>query len=106
MFVIKSGDTAPPFEAVLAVDGVPVDLTGATVLFLMERNRTNVVSGEAVIGGEDGEVSYAWQEGDTDTPGIYLAEWEVTFSDNTVRTFPNDGYSRIKILREVDEGSA
>lgn len=103
MFTIKQGDTAPPYAAVLEVDGVPVDLTGATVKFLMERNRANVVDAAATIGAGDGEVSYAWQEGDTDVPGTYLAEWEVTFSDDTIRTFPSNGYSKIKVLREVDE---
>jgi len=42
-----------------------------------------------------------WQEGDTDTVGTYKCEFQVTFTDNTILTIPNDGYFLINIVREL-----
>jgi Rib/alpha/Esp surface antigen-like repeat protein len=34
-------------------------------------------------------VRYALQNGDTDTPGTYKAEYQVTFPDGSIETFKN-----------------
>ena len=103
---LKEGDTSPAFKGTLKDGaGVVVDVTGSTVVFSM----VNEAGGEPVIDeaaatildGQGGVVAYAWQAGDTDRPGIYLAEFKVTFADLTVATFPNDGYRRIKIGDDI-----
>ena len=51
---------------------------------------------------DSGIVEYSWQAGDTDTAGTYYGEIEVTYADNTVETFPNNGYFTIIIKEDLD----
>lgn len=103
---IKRGDTAPAFRATLLdADGEPIDLTGATARFLMRDMRTKAtkVAADADIPSPetDGVVSYEWDAADTDTPGAYEAEVQVTFGDGTIRTAPSDGYHRVDVLEDI-----
>jgi len=112
-FTIKKNDTAPAIRGVLYDrDDNVVDLTGCTVRFLMSNLvndggelsvGSNVVTGDAAIIDEvNGIVEYQWVAGDTDTAGEYYCEWEVTYgSDNTVETFPSDGYNTITIKTDL-----
>jgi hypothetical protein len=98
-FQIKKRDTAPPIEATLTADDVAVDLTGASVRFHMQ-DSSGTVKVDAAANIDDaaaGEVSYDWTAADTDTTGHFKAEWEVTFTDSTIRTFPNPGYTNVRI---------
>lgn len=100
IFHIKRNDTSPSIEAVLSDSNGPVNLTGATVNFYM----ANLVSGAATItDAAAGEVRYDWQAGDTTKLGYHLAEWEVVYADGKKETFPNDGYSTIKITADLGE---
>jgi hypothetical protein len=38
---------------------------------------------------------------DTAEVGSYLAEFEVTYTDSTVETFPNDKYIRVEIIDDI-----
>lgn len=111
-FFLKKGDTEPAFERTLEdVDGTEVNLSGASVVFLMRKRgeTATVVDAAADIDADpsSGLVSYAWAAGDTDTPGDYDAEFEVTFDGGGVQTFPNAGYLHIRILGDLsDEVSA
>jgi len=59
---------------------------------------TKVDDGPAVIENSlAGEVSYPWQEGDTDTAGEYEGEFTITLADTRKRTFPSKGFIRITI---------
>jgi hypothetical protein len=49
-----------------------------------------------------GIVTYNWQAGDTSTAGTYFAEFEVTYSDLSVETFPNTGNLPIVITPELN----
>ena len=40
----------------------------------------------------------AWE---TDTAGVYRAEFEVMYNDGRLETFPNDGYISIQILSDL-----
>jgi hypothetical protein len=42
-----------------------------------------------------------WQAADTTTPGLYNAEWEVTFTDGTVATFPNERYLLVEMKADL-----
>lgn len=101
--LMKTGDTAPIVQATLLdADSAPVDIAGATVRFVMA---TSPGGGAAVVDaaavnaqvttgadGTKGKVTYAWVAEDTATAGSYVAEFEVTFSDGSVQTFPTTGF--------------
>ena len=91
-FYIVQGDTKPALTTTLEHDGIPQDLTGSTVEFHM----SNIVVAEATVtDASAGQVMYQWQPGDTDIPGLYIAEFEVTYPDGTTETFPNIGALKV-----------
>lgn len=105
---IKQGDTTPFITATLKDSaGDPVDLTDATVRFLLRDAFTwlEVLAEDAVndqngdgSDGSKGQVHYEWQAGDTDDAGLSRGEFEVTYYDQTVESFPNGGYIFVEIL--------
>ena len=104
-FYVKQNDTSPAILATLQdADGNAVNVTGATVRFHMRAvGSTTVVVDEAatIVTALDGLVRYDWQAADTDTIGPYQAEFEVTYADSSVETFPNDGYIRVEIIDDI-----
>lgn len=104
-FVIKSGDTLDSLDATLqGADGAAIDLTGATVVFSMQRVDGALVITEAaatVVDAVGGTVTYGWQTGDTDVAGGYWGEFEVTFASGGIATFPNDRHLSINILEAL-----
>jgi hypothetical protein len=91
-FYIKQGDTRPYLRRTLKdADGTAIDLTSATVRFHMNSGDQSIVDAAAtVITAASGIVEYRWQSGDTDIVGLHKAEFEITLSDATVLTVPND----------------
>lgn len=111
---VKRGDTLPRAETTL-VDGsgVPVDIAEALVAFTLRLIDGDVVldhveaSNDQIGDGSDGskgQAHYQWVIGDTEIPGGYEAEWEVTFvsADEAIMTFPNDGYDSVAILTDLE----
>lgn len=90
---LKQNDTSPTLDAILIdAAGNVVDVTGASVQFHMQRigqSALKIDAAATVVDGAAGHVRYTLQAGDTDTPGSYKAEYEVTFLDGTVETFKN-----------------
>lgn len=102
MFKIKQNDTSPKIRATLKdSSNNAVNLIGASVRFHMkhENGREAVDSLATKINDENGIVEYAWQAGDTQIEGLHFAEFEVTYEDESVETFPNDNFIKIKITR-------
>jgi hypothetical protein len=102
-FQIKTGDTAPSITATLTADSVAVDITSSTVRFHMVNSADEIKVDAAadIVLGTAGTVRYDWVAADTDTAGRFKAEWEVTFSDGTIRTFPTPGYTNIRIVGDI-----
>jgi len=107
-FVIKRGDLLPVITATLKdANGAAVDLTGTAVKLLMKKvggtsakvNATATVDPDQVT--NKGKVSYAWVGTDTDTGGVYEAEWEVTFAGGKKQTFPNPEYLVVRITGDL-----
>ena len=104
-YTIKTGDTAPPIAGTLLdANNDSVDLTGASVRFILKDKRTGdkIIDQPAdVVDAVLGRVSYQWQTGDTDTADTYNAEFEVHWLDGTYETFPNSKYITVKFLQDL-----
>lgn len=104
-FYIKQNDTVPSIRAILENgSGNAVDLIDASVNFHMRTLGGTTVTTDAaatVVNAASGIVQYNWDAADTDTIGSYQAEFEVTYSDGTIETFPNNGYIRVEITDDI-----
>jgi phage baseplate assembly protein gpV len=104
IFFVKQNDTQPRMLATLKDgDGTVIDLTSATARFHMRTPSGTVVVDAAatVVNAAAGIVRYDWQAADTASVGTYQAEFEITYPDNTVETFPNAGYIRVQITDDI-----
>lgn len=107
---IKQNDTSPKLTRTYFTDR-DIDSTGVTVssvsIHMAERDGGTVsLNSTATLEAEDYDtnsitVSYDWASGDTDTVGEYNVEFEITYSDGKVETFPKDGYIHLKISKEI-----
>jgi hypothetical protein len=99
-FNIKENDTSPAI--LFALTPTSVNLNGAAVRFRMREIGTTAFTLDepAAIVTAIGTptVRYDWDSSDTATPGFYEAEFVVTYSDNTVETFPNSDFITINIV--------
>lgn len=105
-FFIKQNDTAPSIEAILTdSDGRARSMVNAaSVRFNMSKeDGTNVIAGGvgSIVNAARGIVSYEWVAGDTADAGIYNAEFQITYVNNQVETFPNNGYIKVIIKEEL-----
>lgn len=101
-FTIKRGDSSPSLGYKLSPS---TNLTGASVVFNMkpidEGGPTKIERSSAVIdNASEGIVRYDFSSSETSNSGTAYAEFEVTYSDGTVETFPNSGYIAIVIPKD------
>lgn len=104
-FWLKTGDLKPSLTSTLVdATDTPVDLTGATVEFVMRLIDGDVtITGAATVTDPAGQVLYEWQPGDTDVPGGYSSEFIVTFVGGAQGSFPNQTWDRIAILERLED---
>ena len=106
-YELKRNDTYPPVIATLQDEQGTIPLTGATVRFKMAPapdsgltvspiSRTCTITDAA-----NGKVQFSWQVGDTATAGVYRGEFEVTFPNGAVETFPSNDYINIIIRSDL-----
>lgn len=103
-FSIKQNDTSPSLQSTLKDAALnPINLTGASVRLHMKSvdGGFKVDEEMVVVNALQGVVQYDWQEGDTDTVGTYYVEFEVTHSDDSVETFPNDGNKVVSVFKRL-----
>jgi len=104
-FTIKQNDTSPQIAAILQDgSGNAIDLTAASVKFHMKKvgATSATVDAAATIVNEDaGSVKYVWVAADTASAGTYQAEFEVTYTNGAVETFPNDQSIAIEITEDL-----
>lgn len=94
---IKEGDTRPPVIATLYPDGsdeAPANLEGATVRFHMIDASGEIVvdaPAELLMDGVTGGVRFAgWTSDHTAVAGEYFGEFEVTWPDGSIGSFPKE----------------
>jgi hypothetical protein len=102
---LKRNDTKDTISyTVTNLDGSVVNLTGATVKFVMGKNKKLITNAAAtIVSAAAGTVSYTLTESDTLSAGTFNAEFEVTFSDGKVKTYPSNGYILVDIQANVDK---
>lgn len=104
-FTIKQNDTSPALQATLQdYAGTPINLVGATVRFHLKGLDGSLVvdAPMTVTNALGGVVRYNWQAADTDVVGTYSAEFEVTYLDLSVETFPNTDNIAVVITPELN----
>jgi len=99
IFNIGEGDTSPGLD--FAISPATINLTGATAVFRWRPVGADTwVNEEAatipVVSGTP-TLRYAWKTGETDTPGLYEAQFVVTYTDTTIETFPNATFITVSI---------
>lgn len=104
-FIMKRNDTSPAIEIqLLDNSGSAVPTNGATVRFHMKRSIDDVVVIDelaTIVDDATGIHRYEWIIEDTAVSGLYYAEWEVTFADSKIETFPNDRHQSISIVDDI-----
>ena len=107
-FNIKQNDTSPAI--LFALTPTSVNLTGADAQFRMRPigQTTWTLTEDAVVATATvtPTLRYDWDAADTATPGFYEAEFIVTYSDNTVETFPNSEFITVNIVGDETGTSA
>jgi hypothetical protein len=108
-FALKAHDRLPHIEAVLGfAPNFVADLTTATQVRFIMRDQTKpngapkVNDVGVIVEPTLGAVRYEWKATDVDTPGVYNAEWEVTYEDGLKQTFPTLTYHTVLVLADLD----
>lgn len=113
-FSIKAHDRLPVLPATFkdGLTGTVIDITTAnSVKFIMRAADDNwtplvgtpkISSPATVANAAGGQVTYDWAAVDTDTPGKYVGEFEVIWSNLKKQTFPTRTYITIEILADLD----
>ena len=107
-FPIKKGDLVPAITATLmqqvgTATPIPIDLTTASsVKFAMSTNggTPKVDAAATVVSAAAGTVKYTWAGTDTDTAGVYNAEWQIVWPSGK-QTVPGSGYDKIVIEADI-----
>lgn len=103
-YTMKQHDTRPILELHLTEGDPPtaMNLTGALSAKLIMKSGITTVTRTAVISDAlNGILQVTFQSPDTDFPGNYDAEVEITWSAGAVETVPNDSYLQIVIKADL-----
>lgn len=103
---IKSGDQKPELVLRLKKENHnPEDLSSINEVsvYIGEADFDELTVDDNTTGNVDitddtnGEVTYSWASGETDTKGTYIGEVEVEFASGETKTFPSRGNFTIYI---------
>ncbi len=101
---VKRNDVGVMFTAALRRGSVPVDLTDATVVFVMALpDATPTIEADAdVVNAVGGTVQYVSLPGDLAIAGKYRVEWEVSFLGGHVETFPSGSWDTVIVVEDLN----
>ena len=102
-FIAKRGDTSPAL--LYTMNPQPTTMTGATVVFNLSRLSDNVlVINRATADWIDAngifKLRYQWGTGDL-VDGQFKGEFEVTYADATIGSWPNKGFIPVNIGEDL-----
>lgn len=101
------GDTQSDIEDQLLADGSTVDLAYIqTAAIHIEKPDGTIITDDtagavSVPDATNGVVQYEFQSGDLDQSGRYRYEWEITFEDGGILSFPGDDFATIWVRDEL-----
>jgi hypothetical protein len=101
---MKKGDRLPLLVATLRQNGAPVNLTGGSVKFIMKSvggGAAKVNAACALTTPASGIVTYSWAAADTDTPGLYHAEFQFNNGSGLLQSFPNNEHLKVLIADDI-----
>jgi hypothetical protein len=96
--IMQSGDTYPPLKGLAADDDGAVDLTLANSMRVLLKSTTALIELSATVidpievdvdDNEQFNWQAPWAVGESDIPGDYLIQLEVTWAAGQIETFPN-----------------
>ena len=103
IFYIKQNDTGPSIG--FAVTPTTISFVGASATASLRDPdgamvfSKRVASFEALTGTPT--LRYDWQAGDTAKIGLHAMEFEVTYSDGSITTFPNTGNIKVLVVDDI-----
>lgn len=91
--LVKQNDTRPAITyQALQGNGSPISLSGATIVFSMRNSQNQTIkvnrAGATIVNASLGTMMWTPASGNYDTIATYEGEFEVTFSDGGIQTFP------------------
>lgn len=95
--VLKQHDTGIGARATLSDKNGNVNLTDADVLFLFGKHAIQPVIKDAL----NGIVDVAFDEIHTAEHGFFDAEFQITYNDGRIETYPSDGYVKVYIMQDI-----
>lgn len=104
---MKRHDLEPALVLRVLTGDAPQDISEATSARLIVSNRLGVKINAAMEILDDGTeemrglVRYSWVSGDTDTPGDFKTEVEVTWPGSRPQTFPSEGYLVTRVSKDL-----
>jgi hypothetical protein len=105
---MQTGDTYPPLKGLASDADGPVDLTSADSMRALMKSLTTLIELPAdvidpieVDDDESFNWSADWGIGDSDVPGDYLVQLEVTWAAGQIETFPNSHDAAPHLIIEV-----
>lgn len=107
MIYVRENDRRPFANTVLKRGVVVVDLSAAVgVTFRMRsdlgpRTPAKTESAAVIVDAANGAVQYEWAAADTDTPGLFYAEWTVDWGSDVDETFPTLGVDPVLVDARV-----
>lgn len=101
-FYVKQGDVGRQIQTqALDATGTPINLTGASgVVFHMKRDQdaaAKVNAAATIVTPASGIMGYTWTGTDTDTAGVFKADWRVTISAGVELTVPTHLYDTVYV---------
>jgi len=98
---IKRHDTKGKFVDILKLDGNPINLSGATIKFVLKKPGLSFKRTAVITNAIGGAVEYQPVAEDVAQTGRYKQEWEVVFADTQILTVPNGTYNVVNILIDL-----